>query len=121
MVSASGLKNRPRRKRRSHEGQKRRLVHARQRARATRSPHSQQKFGLYIVCIPLPLRTRGVCVVVVGVKEEGGRRITRTRVSNTRPRRRALYARAARTQNIFLRSDARAPFCSNAKPLSVMI
>src|SRR5207248_2456824 len=38
---------------------------------------------------------------------KGGRRITRTRLRNTRLRWRALYARAARTQNIFLRSDAK--------------
>jgi hypothetical protein len=37
----------PRRKRLSHAAQKRPLVHARQRSRKTRSPHSAQKFGLY--------------------------------------------------------------------------
>ena len=41
--------------RRSHGGQKRRLVHARQLARATRSPHSQQKLGLYIEAVLPPV------------------------------------------------------------------
>lgn len=37
-----------RRKRFSQPGQKRPLVHGRQRTRSTRAPHSAQKFGLYI-------------------------------------------------------------------------
>jgi hypothetical protein len=46
-ATASGAARLLRRKRGSHAAQKRRLVQARQRARRTRSPHSQQKFGLY--------------------------------------------------------------------------
>lgn len=45
---ASGAAMRRARRGASHAGQKRRLVHTRQRSRATRSPHSAQKFGLYI-------------------------------------------------------------------------
>jgi hypothetical protein len=51
-MSTSGTVNLLRRNRRSHASQKRLLVQTRQRARATRSPHSQQKFGLYIAPLP---------------------------------------------------------------------
>lgn len=58
-MSTSGTVNLLRRNRRSHASQKRLLVQTRQRARATRSPHSQQKFGLYIAH-PSPSEGDGV-------------------------------------------------------------
>jgi hypothetical protein len=51
-AKTSVVANTFRRKRRAHEGQKRRLVHKRQRARVTRSPHSEQKFGRYMLASP---------------------------------------------------------------------
>jgi hypothetical protein len=57
--SASGTANLLRRNRRPHASQKRLLVQTRQRVRATRSPHSQQKFGLYIAH-PSPSEGDGV-------------------------------------------------------------
>jgi hypothetical protein len=44
--TTSKLTHAPRPCRRSHDAQKRRLDHARQRSRTTRSPQSAQKFGL---------------------------------------------------------------------------
>jgi hypothetical protein len=57
--SRSGTPNLPRLKRRPHASQKRLLVQTRQRARSTRTPHSQQKFGLYIAH-PSPSNGDGV-------------------------------------------------------------
>jgi hypothetical protein len=57
--SRSGTTNLLRLKRRPHASQKRLLVQTRQRARVTRSPHSQQKFGLYIAH-PSPSEGDGV-------------------------------------------------------------
>ena len=75
-VSTSGTVNLLRLNRRSHASQKRLLVQTRQRARATRSPHSQQKFGLYIAH-PSPSEGDGVHNVAHSrqqrIENEGGK------------------------------------------------
>src|SRR5947207_717478 len=107
-ASASGLRNLPRRKRRSHEGQKRRLVHTRQRARATDSPQSQQKLGLYIETTPSPLRTRAGGASVSEIKRRSGGAGRASRVgTHAVPGRRALYAGPKPPRRLFCQPPRR--------------